>query len=120
MTTRRLSLVLAVMAMVIGVMAPAALAGGVNADDLATNGWTCFAAGPAIPQNVHCLNPSQGQGKAAIALVFSGADGSYLGTESLRFTSKDLGELPCPKDGGHWHDIGLNTWACHHWKGAPA
>lgn len=116
----RLAVVFATMMLMMVAMVPAVSAGGVNAAHLADQGWTCFPAGPAIPQNMHCLNPNQGRGKAASAMVFSGVDGSFLGTESLRFTGKDLSELPCPKDGGHWHNIGPDTWACHHWKGAPA
>lgn len=119
MRTRRMLLLLAVVAMVVGVMAPVS-AQGVNAEQLEQQGFTCFPAGPATPQNIHCISPNQGQGKAASAMVFSGSDGRFLGTESLRFTSRDLSELPCPKDGGHWHEIDVNTWACHHWKGAPA
>ena len=115
----RLLLLIATVVAMFGMIAPAS-AGGVNAQQKADQGWTCFPAGPATPQNIHCLNPNQGSGKAASALVFSGTDGSYLGTESLRFTDKDLSELPCPKDGGHWHNIGDDTWACHHWKGKPA
>lgn len=117
---RRLALAFAATALMLGATMSSASAGGVNATHLADQGWTCFPAGPAVPQNIHCLNPNGGGGKAASAMVFSGSDGSFLGTESLRFTGKDLSELPCPKDGGHWHNIDVNTWACHHWKGAPA
>ena len=119
MTRRRLIMMLAVVAMAMAVMAPAS-AGGPTADKLGDQGWTCFPAGPAVPQNIHCLNPNQGGGSAASVMVFSGVDGSFMGTELLRFTSRDLSELPCPKDGGHWHNIGPDTWACHHWKGAPS
>lgn len=119
MMKRRLITVLAVVIMTLGVMSPVS-ADGINAEQLEAQGWVCFAAGPASPQNIHCLSPNQGQGKAASAMVFSGSDGSYLGTETLRFTSKDLSELPCPKDGGHWQYIPTDTWACHHWKGAPS
>lgn len=119
MRARRLVMILAVVGMVMGIMAPAG-AGGVSQQKLENAGWFCFPAGPASPQNIHCVNGNQGSGKAANVKVFSGADGSYLGTELLRFTDKDLSDLPCPKDGGFWHDLGGNEWACHHWKGAPA
>jgi hypothetical protein len=120
MRSRRLLMPLAVIGMVVGVMAPA-LAHGVDKAQLDNNGWFCFEAGPV--SNWHCQSPNSGQGAAASAMVFSPGDGDeFLGTESLRFTSKDLTSLPCPKaHDGHWEEIpGMDgVWACHHWKGAP-
>ncbi len=119
MRRRNLLVLLAAVAMAMWVVAPAS-AHGIDQGQLEAQGWSCFPAGPASPQNIHCLSPNPGQGAAASAMVFSGSDGHFLGTESLRFTAKDLSELPCPKDGGHWHEIDTNQWACHHWKGAPS
>lgn len=109
-------MLLAVVALTVLAMAPASAAP--TADQKQDAGWFCFVAGPF--GYLHCAVPTQGSGAATMAQVFTADGNTYLGTESLRFTSKDLTELPCPKDGGHWHEIGPDTWACHHWKGAPS
>ena len=108
MRTRRLAMILAVVAMVMGVMAPASAAkGGVNSADLMDKGWDCsvdnFAAGGA---GVHCAKASilaflgaEEAGTTLHVMVFSspadsryGSDEVFLGTEILRF-AKD-GSLP--------------------------
>lgn len=116
MRTRTLIMALIVAAMMIGVAGPASA--DITASQLDDAGWTCFPAGP--DNNIHCLPPSEGNGAATSASVFTPDGSTFLGTETLRFTSKDLSTLPCPKDGGHWHEVGPDTWACHHWKGAPS
>lgn len=116
MQSRKLIVLLATVALAMLVMAPASAKP--TAEQKGDAGWTCFPAGPVA--NIHCLSPSQGGGAAASAQVFSPDGDTYLGTESLRFTDRDLSEIPCPKDGGHWHEIDEDTWACHHWKGAPS
>ena len=103
--TKRLIVVLAVMAMMVGVMAPAGVAqGGVNSADLAAKGWDCaldnFPTGGA---GVHCSKTSLGDfiagGTGTLHLmVFSSPgdaryqDEEFLGTELLRFPN-DGGEL---------------------------
>lgn len=121
MHARKLFLALVVAALTFGVMLPAAAAP--TSESMEGAGWTCFPAGPVA--NIHCAPPSveglAAPGAATAALVFSPDGATFLGVESLRFTSRDLSGLPCPKEtGGHWHSIGPDTWACHHWKGAPA
>ncbi len=115
MRTRRLIMLLAVVAMMMGAMAPA-WAGGVSSAKLEAAGWSCAP----INGKTHCFSPAFSQGKAGNVMVFSLGDDTFLGTELLRFTSKDLSELPCNKDGGYWHKVDDGLWACHHWKGAPA
>ncbi len=129
MGNRRLIVMLAVVAMVMGAMAPAS-AGGVSVDKMTNAGWTCVTAGPSDYD--HCFDPtvefgSSGpilaNGKAFNVMVFDDDGGAYLGTELLRFSGTDLTEagvsLPCPKDHG-WHSLGGGLYACHHWKGAPS
>ncbi len=129
MRTRRLGLLVAVMAMVMGVMAPAwAGAGGVSSTDLVAKGWNCeldnYLDGGA---GVHC---SQGWVGAFIAggtgtlhlMVFSSPhddsypDEEFLGTELLRFSGNDIADKPCGKD-TVWHDLAPGLYACHSWHG---
>ncbi len=137
MRKRRLVMILAVVAMVMGVMAPAG-AGGLTAEKLgATPAYTCFVAGPHLW--THCVT---GGGKATNVMVFGhfgpdgidpgdGTPGDYdgyavgdplLGTEILLDASVYHGQ-PCSTDGGGlYHDLrgdgtappGTGPFACHH------
>ena len=132
MRTRRLGLVVAVMAMVMGVMAPAwAGAGGVSSDDLVDKEWNCeldnFSVGGA---GVHCSQAGVGAfiagGTGTLHLmVFSSPDDDrypnqeFLGTELLRFSGNDIAGKPCGKD-TVWHDLqdlASELYACHSWHG---
>ena len=49
-------------------------------------------------------------------MVFAPVTGEFLAPEILRFTGKDLSNVPCPTGvEGYWEDLGF-AWACHHWK----
>ena len=123
MRRRRLVMILAVIAMVMGVMAPAG-AGGVTPEKLgATPAWDCFQAGPH--NWMHCFNAKNGNGKAIQVRVFGPADLSdgytvgdpFLGTEILLQKSVYNGQ-PCSTDGGGEYidvsGVGDGPFACHH------
>jgi len=105
MRTRRLAMMLAVVAMVMGAMAPASAAkGGVNSTDLADKGWNCdldnFVVGDVTQgAGVHCAKVDilgflgGGTGTLHVMVFSSPADDRYpeeafLGTELLRFDKK--------------------------------
>lgn len=128
MTKRRLMMMLAVVAMAMGVMAPAS-AGGVNAESLYENGWDCADVGAGI----HCSRVSLGDflsgevsAKAINVMVFDrtdGAfpgDGAFLGTEILRNSANDISGDKCWKGGTTWYNLVGDVYACHHWHaGSP-
>lgn len=133
MRRRRLFMILAVVVMVMGVMAPAGAAkGGVTAEQLgASPAWDCDTAGPHAW--MHCGNVKNGNGKATQVRVFGPADLSdgytvgdpFLGTEILLDASVYHGQ-PCATDGGGlYHDLrgpdgedppGTGPFACHHFN----
>jgi hypothetical protein len=108
-------MLLAVVAMIIGVTAPAG-AQGPDSERLGDRGWTCINAGPA--DRVHCFNPNAFEGSAYSALVFDPDGEEFLGVEALRVTEKDLSDRPCPPGDHTWEEVPtlVDTWACHHWK----
>ncbi len=125
MRTRRLVMILAAVAMVMGVMAPAGAAkGGVTAEQLgASPAWSCSIEGPHAW--MHCFNQKNGNGKTIQVRVFGPADLSdgysagdpFLGTEILVDASVYNGQ-PCAQDGGDpYFDLGgggAGPFACHH------
>lgn len=123
MRRRRTIMILAVAAMVIGVMVPAG-AGGVTAEKLdSTPAWTCSIEGPH--DWMHCFNVKNSNGKVIQVRVFGPADLSdgytagdpFLGTEILVDASVYNGQ-PCATDGGGaYFDLGgggAGPFACHH------
>jgi hypothetical protein len=126
-----LILVLAAVAMATGVIAPAS-AGGVSNVSLAENGWSCFSNAGDGGAGYHCTAKPIGEflagGQGAVnVMVFTdnSGDGSeetpsageFLGTEILRFSSRDIDGKPCAR-GTEWHDVSFiapNLFACHHW-----
>ncbi len=125
MRTRRLVMILAAVAMVMGVMAPAGAAkGGVTAEQLgASPAWSCSIEGPHAW--MHCFNQKNGNGKTIQVRVFGPADLSdgysagdpFLGTEILVDASVYNGQ-PCATDGGApYFDLGgPGPFACHHFN----
>jgi len=121
MKRRSLVTMLAVVAMLMGAIAPAS-AGGVTAQKLDDSGWGGNLDGSCLLVGVgtHCISPSQGSGKAIQVMVFSPDGDTFFGTEILRASSKDISGKPCGK-GSTWTlvpDLGL--YACHHWVGGSA
>ena len=119
MKTRRLVIILAVMAMAMGAMAPAS-AQGATAESLENAGWTCGIAGPH--EWNHCFSPARG--KALPVMVFGDYDNDgysegdpLLGTELLLFGSV-YGGQPCSADDGDgYHAVpGTPFVACHHYE----
>lgn len=102
MTKRRLTTILAALAIAMGTMAPAAFAGN-NAGDKTAQGWVC---NNQINHRLHCASvdildwiANPGPGKALSVLVFDDTGDVFLGTEILRID----------RDG--------NLVAEHHWHG---
>ncbi len=100
MTKRRMVMILAVVAMVMGVMAPASAAkGGISSADLAAKGWDCSVDNFPAGAGVHCAKDSiidfLGAGEPGSTLhvmVFSSpgdvrfTPDTFLGSEILRVT----------------------------------
>ena len=124
MTIRRLAMVLTIVAMTIGVMAPTALATGTT--DQAQHeaaGWGC-AATVGLPAG-HCISPGTvkrwpdaliASGGTFQLLVFD-ASGNFRTAEIATFkVSAD--SRPCPNDpespdGTYWEFV-PGLWVCHH------
>lgn len=108
------------------VIAPPATAGPSGIDRMEHAGWTCIDFGPL---GVHCFNePSSAFASGDLTSVqmrvfMVDEDGheTYEGTEQFIrvdvFERNPNLERPCPREGGHWHDLrpeyGLNYYACH-------
>lgn len=114
MRTRRSVMILAVVAMVMGVMAPAS-AGGHTAGQLENAGYLCFNAGPS--NWTHCIRESKIGGPAIPVKVFSEDGSEFLGTELLLREDIYSGQ-GCPQDGLETWDFpagpGDAYYACHH------
>jgi hypothetical protein len=118
-------MMLAVVAMVMGAMAPA-FAGGVSKTSVEEQGWSCFDNSGDSPPGAgwHCSKTEIGDfiagGKGVLnLLVFSSPDEEFLGTEILRFDAKDIEGKPCGKNSG-WHNLFGDLYACHHWHAGNA
>ncbi len=117
MRKRRLIMIVAVVAMAMGLMAPAS-AGGVTADKLDRAGWAC---GPAGPNGwTHCFSPAAEASSGAMTIrvmVFDVPGTSFLGPELL--IHKDVyNQQPCMTEGGGEYTnleplIGIPYYACH-------
>jgi hypothetical protein len=97
-----------------------AAANGPTVDQAINAGWICYDPdGAGGPLEIHCHSQAydrQFVSAAVQAMVFDPVTGEFLATEVLRFTSKDLSNIPCPTGAeGYWEDLGF-AWACHHWK----
>jgi hypothetical protein len=121
MTKRRLIVVLAVMAMVMAVMAPAAF--GTPPEEVfeAKGGWTC--EGDGFVGN-HCLN-TKSNGKTLNIKVFPP---DPRGPQESASTDPKANSRPCPHDSGSddgtwWvftNDFGGETlYVCHHSGSQP-
>ena len=111
MRARRTVMILAVVGMVMGVMAPVS-AGGHTADQLLNAGFEC---GPAGPNDwIHC-NKAKPSAKVINNFVFSTDGQDFLGTEALLHDDIYNGQ-PCPQEGAdEWTDLSpFPYWACHH------
>lgn len=125
MRTRRLTMVLAVVAMAIGAMAPAALASDQSTKEAA--GWGCGGA-VGLPAG-HCISP--GTVKNFDKIVANGGtfqlqvfdeEGNFLTAESATFKAS-ADSRPCPNDddprntdGTYWPFV-PGLYVCHHQPG---
>lgn len=103
MKTRKLLLVLAVIAMAMGAIAPASA--GNNAATKANQGWDCINVGVGqhcARTNIGDWLANPGPGNTLNVLVFDESGDTFLGTETLRIA----------KDG--------SVIATHHWVGGAA
>jgi len=129
MRTRRLAMILAVVAMTLGAMAPAALASPTSAyDQKVAVGWGCADA-VGLPAG-HCVNPAVAKdfgtiidtgiatGKGTFQLLVFDDAGSFVTAEIATFmTSAD--SRACPNDdespdGSYWAFIPGILYVCHH------
>jgi hypothetical protein len=121
---KRLVTTMSLVAALMLVLAPAALAGGngqggASAEQLERAGWYCFNAGPS--NWTHCISPGKksGSAKATNIKVFSESGSAFLGTEILLSAEVYNGQ-PCATDGGElYHDlsgVGDGPYACHHFS----
>ena len=122
-TIRRLTATLGVAALMLGAMAPAALAGGATDQAVAeAAGWGCGAQ-VGLPGG-HCISP--GTVKSFSDIVARGgtfqlrvfdASGNFLTAEIASFKPSSDGR-PCPNDpkaldGTYWEFV-PGLWVCHH------
>lgn len=115
MRTRRITMVLTVVALMMAVAAPAAMAGPPEAvfeanDDV----WQC--EGDGFPVKGHCMN-IKGQGSTGVILVFE--DG--FGPQESFSTNPQADRRACPHDpdadpDGTWWDADSPNgfFVCHH------
>jgi hypothetical protein len=120
--TKRLIVVLTLMAMVIGVMAPTAL-GKPSFDNIDKKaGWACGEAEGLVAN--HCINP---KGKTfnikVFAPGFSDGTGDLRGPQGSASTDPKFDSRPCPHDqdadpdGTWWNFTGdpdKPLYVCHH------
>lgn len=126
MITRRLVMVLAVAAMMVGVTAPAALANDQTTKEDA--GWGCGEA-VGLPPG-HCISPGTvknwekivTRGQTFQLLVFD-QDGEFLTSEIATF-KPSADDRPCPHDpdprntdGTYWAFFDSGLYVCHHQAG---
>jgi hypothetical protein len=113
MRTRRITMVLTVVALMMAVAAPAALAGPPEAVFEANDAvWACGAEGGLPPG--HCIN-TKGQGSTGVILVFE----EGFGPQESFSTNPQADGRTCPHDEASpddtWWDAIPNTlWVCHH------
>lgn len=121
---KRPTIMLLALALLVTVLAAPAVAGGVSKTSLADKGWSCFDNSGDGGAGWHCSKTPLGdflaEGDGVLNLmVFSSPDEMFLGTEILRFDSKDIEGKPCGAD-TDWHNLFGDLYACHHWRGGAA
>lgn len=125
MTIRRFALVLTVAAMMVGAMAPTALADGTT--DQARKeaaGWGC-AGSVGLPDG-HCISPGTVErwpdlllaNNATFQLLVFDEDGNFVTAEIATVKTSADGR-PCPHDaespdGTYWDFVDDFLWVCHH------
>lgn len=125
MTIRRLTIALAAAAIMVGAIAPAALAGG--ATDQQTKeaaGWGC-AASVGLPPG-HCISPGTvkrwpdllGTNNGTFQLLVFDQNGNFVTAEIATVKTSADGR-PCPHDpesadGTYWDFVDDFLWVCHH------
>jgi hypothetical protein len=112
MRTRRITMVLTVVALMMAVAAPAALAGPPEAVFEANDAvWAC-GPGEGLPPG-HCMN-IKGQGSTGLILVFEAG----FGPQESFSTSPQADGRACPHDeastDGTWWEALPDFWVCHH------
>ena len=123
-TIRRLAATMTVAAIMLGALAPAALAGGATDQEAAeAAGWGC-AATVGLPGG-HCISPGTVK-RWPNALIESGGtfqlrvfdeSGNFLAAEVASFKASSDGRA-CPQDpkstdGTYWEFV-PGLWVCHH------
>lgn len=124
MTIRRLTMVLTLVAMMAGAMAPTALAkGATDQETVEAAGWGCAGA-VGLPAG-HCISPGTVK-RWPDALIASGGtfqllvfdeSGNFRTAEIATFKASADGR-PCPNDpespdGTYWEFV-PGLWVCHH------
>jgi hypothetical protein len=124
MNMRRLAMVLTLVGMMVGAMAPAALASGLtDQEQHVAAGWGCAGA-VGLPAG-HCISPGTVK-RWPDALIASGGtfqllvfdqSGSFRTAEIASFKASSDGRA-CPNDpespdGTYWEFV-PGLWVCHH------
>ncbi len=121
----RLGMVLAAAAMMVGAMAPTALAGGATVQEtLDAAGWGC-AAEVGLPDG-HCISPGTVARWPALLSTDNGTfqllvfdeDGNFV-TAEIATVKTSADNRPCPHDeespdGTYWDFVADFLWVCHH------
>ncbi len=124
MTIRRLTMALAVTAMMVGAMTPTVLAkDATDQETIEAAGWGCAAA-VGLPAG-HCISPGTVK-RWPDALIESGgtfqllvfdASGNFSTAEIATFKASADGR-PCPHDpespDGYYWEFVPGLWVCHH------
>lgn len=123
MTIRRLAMSMTVVAMMVGAMAPAALAAGATQATMEAAGWGCGDA-VGLPDG-HCISPGTVKrwpdllftDNGTFELLVFDANGDFVTAESATVKSAD--SRPCPHDeespdGTYWDFVDDFLYVCHH------
>ena len=128
MTIRRLTMVLTVVAMMMGAMAPTALAGNgaTDREQKEAAGWGCAEA-VGLPAG-HCINPANAEkllATGALPQTFQlqvfDEDGNFVRAEIATFKAS-ADNRACPNDpespdGTYWDFVAGVLYVCHHQPG---
>jgi len=112
---KRLIVLTATVALLVGLAAGPALARGVTTDRLERAGAVCFP----IEGQPHCIVPGGLTSTSSIPILVFDSDGTFLGTELLLRADLYAGQ-PCPQDDvlllpGAATGLGADYYACHHY-----
>ena len=119
----RLAVSVAAVALMLGTLAPAALAGGATQAQMEAAGWGCADA-VGLPAG-HCISPGTVSrwpdllftGHGTFQLLVFDSNGNFVTAEVATVKSAD--DRPCPHDaesldGTYWDFVSGFLWVCHH------